>query len=121
MEKEVAYPIAQDPEAYTSQRCPILYALEIVGQKWKLPILWYLFTTSPTRYNELKRKLGSITNVMLTKSLKELEEAGLVSRVQYNEIPPRVEYSLTTAGQKLIPALNELYKWGKEQMEAKGH
>lgn len=69
-------------------KCPILRTLDIIGGKWKLPILWHLSTQRIVRYNELKRSVKGITNTMLTKCLKELEENGLVTRVQYNEIPP---------------------------------
>lgn len=117
MKKSAGYPIQLDAGNLEKEKCPVLYALDIIGQKWKLPILWYMYEKQPIRYNELKRKLASITNVMLTKSLRELEGAGLVSRVQYNEIPPRVEYSLTDRGEALIPTLKELYKWGQEQMQ----
>ncbi|KAF1683522.1 transcriptional regulator [Veillonella sp. R32] len=97
--------------------CPILYALQIIGQKWKLPILWYLHEQKNTRYNELKRRIPGITNIMLTKSLRELESADLVYRNVYETIPPKVEYGLTTTGQELLPTLNELYKWGEMQMK----
>ena len=85
-------------------KCPIIYALDLIGQKWKLPILWYLFQKDAIRYNELKRSVNGITNMMLTKSLQELEGHGLVNRVQYETIPPKVEYSLTERGKALIPA-----------------
>ena len=98
-------------------KCPIIYALDLIGQKWKLPILWYLFQKDVTRYNELKRSVKGITNMMLTKSLQELEGHGLVKRVQYATIPPKVEYSLTERGRSLIPALDALYAWGQEQLE----
>lgn len=117
MARTVDYPIQLDENGFAKETCPVLYALNLIGQKWKLPILWYMYDEQPIRYNELRRKLSGITNVMLTKSLRELEEAGLVSRVQYNEIPPRVEYSLTDRGEALMPTLNELYKWGQEQMK----
>lgn len=97
--------------------CPLLYALDIIGQKWKLPIMWYLSSNDVTRYNELKRKVTGITNMMLTKSLKELEEHHLVLRTQYDTIPPKVEYSLTDRGKELLPALNELFKWGEKQFK----
>jgi len=98
-------------------KCPLIYALEIIGQKWKIPIMWYLFENEFTRYNELKRKVKGITNMMLTKSLKELEEQNLVIRTQYETIPPKVEYSLTERGKALLPALNELSRWGEEQLK----
>ena len=97
--------------------CPVIYALSIVGQKWKLPIMWYLFKNECTRYNDLKRQVKGITNMMLTKSLKELEEHGLIYRKQYEVIPPKFEYSLTERGKALLPTLDALYYWGKDQIE----
>ena len=116
MSKKVTYDIGKPEENIHKTRCPVLYALDIVGQKWKLPVLWHLFDQETTRYNELKRSIPGITNIMLTKSLRELEENGLVHRKQYDTVPPRVEYSLTERGKALMPTLNELYAWGKEQM-----
>ena len=97
---------------YYEQGCPILTALEIIGGKWKLPILWNLAADKVSRYNELRRNMRGVTNIMLTKCLRELEQAGLVHREQYNEVPPRVEYSLTNEGLSLLPALNNLFDWG---------
>jgi len=98
-------------------KCPLIYALEIIGQKWKLPIMWYLFDNDFIRYNELKRKVKGITNMMLTKSLKELAEHNLIVRIQYETIPPKVEYALTERGKALLPALKELSIWGEEQFK----
>ena len=98
-------------------KCPLIYALDIIGQKWKLPIMWYLSDNEFTRYNELKRKVKGITNMMLTKSLKELEEHNLIVRIQYETIPPKVEYALTERGKALLPALSELSRWGEEQIK----
>ena len=97
--------------------CPILHVFRRIGGKWKLPILWHLAEKDATRYNELKRSVRGVTNMMLTKCLREMEDIGLVQRRQYNEIPPRVEYSLTERGKKLIPALGALYAWGREQLD----
>lgn len=102
-------------------KCPVIYALDIVGQKWKLPIMWYLSSKDSTRYNELKRKVKGVTNMMLTKSLKELEEHKLIVRTQYETIPPKVEYSLTERGKALLPTLQELYIWGEKQLEFDKH
>lgn len=101
--------------------CPILYAMEIIGQKWKLPILWYIADAEnqKLRYRELERKVVGITATMLTKCLRELETDGLVSRTQYNTIPPTVEYSLTERGKSLIPALESVYQWAEGQMNSK--
>jgi len=97
--------------------CPVAYALKLIGGKWQIPILWALSQNGTMRYSELKRNISSITNIMLTQSLKELEANGLINRVQHMEIPPRVEYSLTDAGMSLLPALAELARWGTEQMK----
>ena len=97
--------------------CPILHVFRRIGGKWKLPILWHLAEKDALRYNELKRSVRGVTNMMLTKCLRELEDFGLVHRRQYNEIPPRVEYSLTESGKKLLPALEALYAWGREHLD----
>lgn len=97
--------------------CPIRYALDIVGGKWKLPIMCMLGSGKPTRYGVIKRKLGNVTNMMLAQSLKELEAAGMVHREQYNEVPPRVEYSLTEKGHSIVPILVQFASWGAENLQ----
>ena len=97
--------------------CPILHVFRFIGGKWKLPVLWHLAEKDTMRYNELKRSVRGVTNMMLTKCLRELEDFGLVHRRQYNEIPPKVEYSLTERGKKLLPALEALYAWGREHLD----
>ena len=100
-------------------KCPILYAMELIGQKWKLPILWYIADAEnqTLRYRELERKVVGITATMLTKCLRELEKDGFIIRTQYNTIPPTVEYSLAERGRTLIPALESVYQWAEEQMQ----
>lgn len=107
-----------DGENIYETRCPVLYAMDIIGQKWKLPILWYLHSKGTLRYKELERSVVGITPTMLTKCLRELEADGLIARVQHNTIPPTVEYSLTERGCTLIPALDSIYAWGESQMRA---
>lgn len=97
--------------------CPVRYSLDIVGGKWKLPILCVLASGKPTRYSSIKRKLGDITNMMLAQSLKELEAMGMVHRKQYSEVPPRVEYSLTEKGTSIVPILVQFGTWGMENMQ----
>jgi len=97
--------------------CPIRYTLSIVGGKWKLPILCMLASGNPTRYSSIKRKLSGITNMMLAQSLKELEAQEIVHREQYNEVPPRVEYTLTKKGSSIVPILLQLAEWGTEHMQ----
>ncbi len=98
--------------------CPVRYALDIVGGKWKLPILCMLAPGTPTRYSTIKRKLGDVTNMMLSQSLKELEAVGMIRREQYNEVPPRVEYSLTDKGNSIVPILIQFGEWGADNMQS---
>ncbi|MGI6584689.1 MAG: helix-turn-helix transcriptional regulator [Gracilibacteraceae bacterium] len=93
--------------------CPLTFALNFIGGKWRLPIIWVLSKNGTMRYNELKRSIDGITNMMLTQSLKELELNGIINRKQFMEVPPRVKYSLTDNGEELIPALKALANWGK--------
>ena len=94
-----------------------MYAMSILGQRWKLPILWHLADEGTLRYNELKRGIPLITNIMLTQALRELERSHLVDRLNYDTIPPHVEYSLSERGKTLIPILKDIHTWGKDQME----
>jgi DNA-binding HxlR family transcriptional regulator len=101
---------------YNTSSCPAGYAFAAIEGKWKLPCMYVLCENGTLRYNELKKALG-ITNMMLSNTLKDLESYGLVVRIQYNEIPPRVEYSLTEIGSKLLPVMNEFSAWGALLME----
>lgn len=109
----------KDQPLYKSNfdNCPLTYALNLIGGKWRLPIIWALSKNGTMRYNELKNSIGGITNMMLTQSLKELETYGITYRKQFMEIPPRVEYSLTPNGVSLIPALKTLANWGKQMKD----
>jgi len=93
--------------------CVVKYAFDVLNGKWKLHILWELANQEVIRFNELRRRLNGISNLMLSKSLQELEMDGVVSRKQYNEIPPRVEYSMTEQGKELKPILDLMEEWGK--------
>lgn len=103
----------KEVKALYSEKCPVVTALEIIGGKWRIPIIWRLSTEKSIRYNELKRSIHGITNTMLTRSLQDLEKHGLVKRVEYNEVPPHVEYSLTDTCNDLLPALKIINEWGK--------
>lgn len=97
--------------------CPLRHVLDIIGGKWKLPILCILSDGEPKRYSEIRRKIPDITNMMLSQSLKELEADRIIVRKQYNEVPPRVEYILQTGLDGLIEPLILLGKWGAEHLE----
>lgn len=92
--------------------CPIEYTMELLSGKWKMHVIWQVSKQDIIRFNELRRQLNGISNVMLTQTLQELQEAGVIYRNQYNEIPPRVEYSLTDRGKELLPVFDVLGKWG---------
>jgi DNA-binding HxlR family transcriptional regulator len=108
--------IVDETQAGQNLLCPIRYAIDVVGGKWKLPIICLLAGGLPTRYSTIKRKLTGVTNMMLAQSLKELEAAGIVHREQYNEVPPRVEYTLTDKGKSILPPLLKLAEWGAGHM-----
>ena len=97
--------------------CILMRTMSVIGGKWKIAIICALHTDGTMRYNSLMRKIKGITNTMLAKSLKELEDAGLVARKQYQEMPVRVEYSITDNCKKLTPILGQLAGWGLEVLE----
>jgi DNA-binding HxlR family transcriptional regulator len=96
--------------------CPVDYAFQRVGGKYKGRILWYL-KDGILRYGELKRVVEGVSPKMLTQALKELENDLLIKRKVYLEVPPRVEYSLTTTGTELIPVIDKMRLWGEKQMQ----
>ena len=95
-----------------SGNCPITPLLQILQGKWKNQVLYELCIKEPIRFGELKKNLVGITNTMLTNSLRELEADGLISREQFNEIPPRVEYAFTQKGRDLMPVFYAMMNWG---------
>ena len=95
--------------------CPIEYGLEMFGGKWKSRILCVLSAGEATRYSALKRELSDITDAVLATMLKELATDRLVSRRQYDEIPPRVEYALTERGTSVLPILQSICVWSRLQ------
>lgn len=97
-------------------QCPVRKTLEILNGKWKTRVIYELGKQPSYRFGELKRAIPAITNTMLTSTLRELEELELVRRRQYNEIPPRVEYSLTEKGFSLQPIFLEMAKWGEKYL-----
>lgn len=100
--------------------CPITYTMKILGSKWKIPIIFKLMLQDEQHYNHLKRMLGNgITNFMLTKSLRELEADGLISRHDDHQVPPSVTYHLTPLGKKLVKTMNQLFDFGKEMHREK--
>ncbi len=92
-------------------RCPLEYGLEIFGGKWNSRIICVLAAKQTLRYSELRREMGNITDAVLAATLKELIASGIISRRSYDEIPPRVEYSLTEKGRSVVPILQSICQW----------
>lgn len=97
-----------------SETCALQGALGSLGGKWKLPILCSLLANGDSRYNELLRNIRGISNTMLSKTLKEMEDDGLIVRAEYLEVPVRVEYGLTEKARKLQPILAQFIQWALE-------
>ena len=92
-------------------RCPLEYGLEIFGGKWKSRIICVLAAKEVLRNSELRREMGNITDAVLSVTLKELIADDIVIRKSYDEIPPRVEYSLTDKGSSVVPILQTICQW----------
>jgi DNA-binding HxlR family transcriptional regulator len=90
---------------------PVELALHAIGGKWKMPILWRL-NQRVWRYSELHRDLKRVSHKMLTQQLRELEEAGLLTRTVHPVIPPHVDYGITPLGRTALPAIEALRAWG---------
>lgn len=102
---------APDTGAASRDSCMVTPVLDMLQGKWKNHILFAMCRYNSIRFGELKRILPEITNTMLTTTLRELESYGLVNRIQYNEIPPHVEYSLTEKGRDLMPIYYVIFQW----------
>lgn len=92
-------------------RCPLEYGLEIFGGRWNSRIICVLSSKGVLRYSELRKEMGNITDAVLASTLKILIKNNLVLRRSYDEIPPRVEYSLTEKSQSVIPILQSICRW----------
>ncbi|SHG76796.1 winged helix-turn-helix transcriptional regulator [Streptoalloteichus hindustanus] len=105
-------PIVRRPGAY---HCGTDAAMDVIGGKWKVLILWAL-DQRPFRFGELRRAIPGVTEKVLAAQLRELEDDGIVRREVYDEVPPRVEYSLTETGVLLNQALIPLGMWGQKHV-----
>ncbi len=92
-------------------RCPLEYGLEIFGGKWNSRVICVLSTKKTLRYSELRKEMGNITDAVLAATLKNLIENKMVIRKSYDEVPPRVEYSLSEKGKSVIPILQSICHW----------
>ncbi|SHF09463.1 transcriptional regulator, HxlR family [Fodinibius roseus] len=106
-------------DAQENIECPITAMLELIGGKWK-PIILYNLTSGTRRFGQIDVRIPGISRKVLTEQLRQLEKDGLIKRKEYNEIPPRVEYSLTELGESLSPVFKEMASWGKEHVLGNG-
>lgn len=97
----------------SEQGCPVEYTLSVIGGKWKGIILYHLMKRRVVRFNEFRRYCPTMTQRMLTLQLRELEQDGVVHRKVYQQVPPKVEYSLTELGQSLTPIIQAMKQWGE--------
>ncbi len=101
-----------DKRAITEKICPLEIAVNTISGKWKIPIIWQM-NEGKKRPSEFLKGIGNVDRRVLNQQLKEMEGAGLISKKVFNELPPRVEYTLTELGEKLVKVLWELNEWGK--------
>lgn len=94
-------------------RCPLEYGLEVFGGKWNSRVLCVLAEMGTLRYGEIRKEMTNITDTVLSSTLKSLIANQMIERKSYNEIPPRVEYSLTEKGRSVIPILQSICEWSK--------
>lgn len=104
-----------EPKIEKEIMCPLEFGLNIFGGKWKSRIICVLSANSVMRYNEIRKELGDISDAVLASMLKELIADELINRKQYNEIPPKVEYSLTEKGKSVLPILQSICLWSRQQ------
>ncbi len=103
-----------EPKIEKEMMCPIEYGLDKFGGRWKSRILCVLSSSDVLRYGEIRKELSNISDTVLAAMLKELIDAELVSRKQYEQIPPKVEYALTDKGRSVLPILQSICQWSRE-------
>jgi DNA-binding HxlR family transcriptional regulator len=106
-------------EQKTITLSPVEVTLSIIGGKWK-PLIVFALLSGTKRFSELRRFLPQATQQMLTMQLRELEQAGILHRQVYAQVPPKVEYSLTEMGRSLEPVLRQMCRWGEWYSEQMG-
>ncbi|MGI6756003.1 MAG: winged helix-turn-helix transcriptional regulator [Atopobiaceae bacterium] len=104
------------PEENTPVACPFVTAQQVLQGKWSVLVLHHL-ADGPLRFNQLRKRLPQLTAATLTNQLRYLEEHGMIKRIAYPEVPPRVEYSLTELGEDFKPVLDQIQVWGTHYLE----
>lgn len=101
---------------FTPGNCPVVYCMNIIGGKWK-PSIIHMIRTDRNRYSILLKNIPEISKQTLTNQLRELEADGIIERIIFPEIPPRVEYIMTEYGKTLLPIIDSMYMWGRQYMK----
>ena len=94
--------------------CPVAFTSRILGGRWKARIIWALMRNEPLRFSEIRRACPPVSDRILTKELRELQQCGLIARHDYGVIPPKTEYRLTALGKTLRPVMASMAEWGIE-------
>ncbi len=92
--------------------CPVEVAMDVIGGKWKGVVIWYL-QDQTLRFSELKKRIVTISEKVLIRELRELEDSGIITRNVYAQVPPRVEYSLSEFGKSITTLMSEISKFGE--------
>lgn len=106
-------------ESEIKSKCPVELYIDVLGNKWKILIIWNL-RNGALRYSDLQKKTHDVNSKTLTTHLRELENLKIISRVVFPEVPPRVEYSLTEYGKALLPVFDAIRVWSLHYLECEG-
>ena len=112
---EIKAPSTRPTRKPVPKDCPVTFCLTKIGGKWK-PLIVHLVRSDVNRFSKMHSAINGISKQMLTKQLRELEADGILSRKVYAEVPPRVEYTVTTYGESFFPVVDAMQKWGRKQM-----
>lgn len=116
MKREKEIQLVPEILTITGEICPMKIVQNMIAGKWKILILWYL-QAEPRRFGELQRLLPSVSRAVLAQQLKQLENDKLINRKVYNEVPPKVVYSLSEVGESFSTVLEVMQKWGEEYLD----
>ncbi|MGN0563354.1 MAG: winged helix-turn-helix transcriptional regulator [Candidatus Heritagella sp.] len=105
---------AETGDTLAQEICALQLFSEELGAKWRIHVLWALHDGNGCRYSMVKTRIPGITDMMLTQSLKNLQRYGYISREQFSESPPRVEYQITDLGKTVLPLLSGMIEWEKK-------
>ncbi|MBE9463723.1 winged helix-turn-helix transcriptional regulator [Dyadobacter subterraneus] len=103
------------PNYHSADECPITATIDVIGGKWKPPIIWLLLK-GPMRFGELHKTIPTMALKVLSRTLKEMEADGIIKRKAFPEIPPRVEYSLSRKGESLRQIMTLMSEWSREHI-----